>query len=111
EPFSNPLVRRAFAHAIDRELVVADPETIALPATRGGAIPPAMPGHGHRIGRGYDVEEARRLLAEAGYPGGKGLPPLRMLLHRNSQPEPFRRLFEAIGAQVEFVAADAAIGP
>jgi ABC-type transport system substrate-binding protein/class 3 adenylate cyclase len=111
EPFSNPLVRRAFAHAIDRELIVAHPPTIALPAVRGGAIPPAMPGHSHRIGPTYDVDEARRLLAEAGYPEGRGLPPLRMLLHRSSEPESFRRLFEAIGAQVELVSADGAIGP
>jgi ABC-type transport system substrate-binding protein/class 3 adenylate cyclase len=111
EPFSNPLVRRAFAHAIDRDLVASSSETIALAATRGGAIPPAMPGHSHRVALPYDVELARRLLADAGYPGGKGLPPLRMLLHRHSRPEPFAELFEAIGAQVELTAPEGAIGP
>ena len=43
-------------------------------ATRGGAIPPAMPAHSHRVGLEYDLEKARELLDEAGYPGGKGLP-------------------------------------
>jgi ABC-type transport system substrate-binding protein len=39
----------------------------ADPATRGGFIPPAMPGHSHRVAPGYDSERARNLLAEAGY--------------------------------------------
>src|SRR5919202_3900129 len=65
-PFSNALVRRAFAHALDRELMMAG--HLTRPAARGGALPPAMPGHSHRIGLAYDLDKARGLLAEAGYP-------------------------------------------
>jgi ABC-type transport system substrate-binding protein/class 3 adenylate cyclase len=77
-PFGNELVRKAFSHAIDRETV--KPERFALvPATKGGAIPPAMPGHSHRAALAHDPELARKLLADAGYPEGRGLPQLTMV--------------------------------
>ena len=67
-PFANELIRKAFSHAIDRELFAKSHPTMARPATRGGAIPPAMPAHSHRIGAEYDPERARTLLEQAGYP-------------------------------------------
>jgi ABC-type transport system substrate-binding protein/class 3 adenylate cyclase len=79
-PFSNELVRKAFSHAIDREGLFGGPELLVRAASRGGAIPPAMPGHSHRIAPDYDPELARRLLADAGYPDGRGLPELRMIV-------------------------------
>jgi ABC-type transport system substrate-binding protein len=48
-------------------------------ARRGGLLPPAIPGHSHRIGLGHDLEEARRLLSAAGYPGGEGLPEIKLV--------------------------------
>ena len=73
-PFDDPRVRRAFVHATDREML-ADIvlRGNASPAT-GGFVPPRIPGHSPRIGLLYDPDRARQLLAEAGYPGGRGFP-------------------------------------
>jgi ABC-type transport system substrate-binding protein len=78
-PFSNALVRKAFSHAVDREHAKR-PSTSELAATRGGAIPPAMPGHSHRVAPDHDLELARGFLADAGYPEGRGLPQLELVI-------------------------------
>jgi oligopeptide transport system substrate-binding protein len=73
-PFTDPRVRRAFTLAIDREQF---PKIL-----RGGEraatswVPPGMFGHDPSIGLPFDPDRARRLLAEAGYPDGRGLPPV-----------------------------------
>jgi ABC-type transport system substrate-binding protein len=46
----------------------------------GGMIPPGMPGHSPGIGLPYDPPKARQLLAEAGYPGGRGFPEINVLI-------------------------------
>ncbi len=80
-PFSNELVRKAFSHAVDRDDARRRSASASSPRRRtGGAIPPAMPGHSHRVGPEYDLEQAAELLAEAGYPDGKGLPELEPIV-------------------------------
>jgi len=73
-PFDDPRVRRAFAYALDRETLSG----VALGGYRspasGGLVPPGMPGHSPGIALPYSPERARDLLAEAGYPGGRGFP-------------------------------------
>jgi oligopeptide transport system substrate-binding protein len=75
-PLDDVRVRRALVLATDREtlanVVLGGYE---FPAT-GGFVPPGMPGHSPGIALPYDPELARQLLAEAGYPGGQGFPPL-----------------------------------
>jgi ABC-type transport system substrate-binding protein len=75
-PFDDVRVRQAFSHATDRRSLKAAGDYPGDPAERGGMIPPAMPGHSHRVGLPFDPDLARRLLSEAGFPEGRGLPPL-----------------------------------
>jgi len=79
-PFDNELVRKAFSHAVDRDRPLGGDSSHALPAGRGGLLPPAMLGHSHRTSPPFDLELARRLLAEAGYPDGKGLPEIELAI-------------------------------
>ncbi len=73
-PFNDRRVRQAFAHAIDREaLTRVLMRGLASPAT-GGFVPPGMPGHSPDIGLQYDPDQARKLLAQAGYAQGRGFP-------------------------------------
>jgi ABC-type transport system substrate-binding protein len=109
-PFSNEHVRKAFSHAVDRDLYIDTQPTLARAATRGGAIPPAMPAHSHRIAPDYDLERARALLDEAGYPGGKGLPEIELLVpHWLQPPDALAEQWKAIGARVKIRVARAPI--
>ncbi len=79
-PLNNERVRRALALAVDRTAIV---EKIL----RGGQrpafslTPPGLPGYTPPAGSGTDPDAARALLAEAGFPGGRGLPPLELLFN------------------------------
>jgi len=72
-PFTDPRVRKAFSMALDRKRVTTKitraGETDAL-----SFVPPGIPGYKAPEGLAENHAEARRLLAEAGYPGGKGFP-------------------------------------
>lgn len=77
-PFDDPNLRRAFALATDRERLAREMEN-KRPAS-GGYIPPILPGHSPDIGLPYDPGKARQILAEAGYPNGRGFPPVNLLI-------------------------------
>lgn len=71
-PFDKVLVRQAFAYSIDRSRL---PEIL-----QGGEVPTAswipkgMFGYNPDMGPKFDPGKARQLLAQAGYPEGKGFP-------------------------------------
>lgn len=77
-PFKDRRVRRAFAMAIDRSRIV-NTFMKGINTEAHGIIPPGVSGHREQAkDLPYDPEAARKLLAEAGFPGGKGLPPLEL---------------------------------
>lgn len=85
-PFDNPLLRRALALALDRTyLAEVVQRGYEFPAS-GGFIPPGMPGHSPSLALPYDPQAGREALAAAGYPGGRGLPPLAGLSHAGTDP-------------------------
>lgn len=75
-PFGDPLVRRAFAMALDVDRLVADVRG-GYEQKADGLLPPGIPGYtrGSPVIR-YDPQEARRLLAQSVYGGPQGLPPI-----------------------------------
>jgi oligopeptide transport system substrate-binding protein len=73
EPLNDPRVRRAFAHAVDRDRLIENESVFLTKAC--GIIPPGFFGYSpkdHVLE--FDREKTKRLLADAGYPGGEGLP-------------------------------------
>jgi ABC-type transport system substrate-binding protein len=72
-------VRQAFAHAADRQAMVAMTGGHAIPAM-GGMVPPGLPGHSPGIALSYDPALARELLAQPGYGpgGGQRFPPVEL---------------------------------
>jgi oligopeptide transport system substrate-binding protein len=80
KPLDNVKVRQALVMAIDRKQIVER-------VTKGGQIPaesftpPGTAGYTAAARIEYNPEKARQLLAEAGYPGGKGMPPVEILFN------------------------------
>jgi oligopeptide transport system substrate-binding protein len=78
KPFNDVRVRQALALALDKQDIVTK-------ITRGGEpvantlVPPGNKGYTPPAGLPYNLQEARRLLAEAGYPNGQGFPDVSML--------------------------------
>jgi oligopeptide transport system substrate-binding protein len=82
-PFNDPRVRRAFAMAVDKRRIVEKITRAGeLPAT--SFVPPGIAGYVSPEAVPYDPAAARELLAEAGFPDGKGFP-LTTFLYNESQ--------------------------
>ncbi len=97
-PFNDARVRQAFASVMDRERIVTkitqagEPPAYSFtpPGTGRDYHPPTLPPR--------DPTRARRLLAEAGYPGGKGFPSVTYLFDS-------RKLNEDIAVEIQSMLA------
>jgi len=96
KPFDDARVRRALALVIDKKRIV---EKI----TRGGEqaassyTPPGIPGYEAPPGLGYQPDSARKLLADAGFPGGQGFPAFHYLCDTTS------RQHEQIAVELQYM--------
>lgn len=94
-PFNDPKVRLAFSMAIDRETLV----NIVLKGQYASAytsVPPQLMGYSDEaaaILKNSSAEEAKRLLAEAGYPNGQGL---REIEYVGPSSDEYRLIAEAM---------------
>ncbi|MCL6250275.1 peptide ABC transporter substrate-binding protein [Altererythrobacter sp. KTW20L] len=93
-PFDDVRVRRALALAIDKQLLV-DRVTQGGQTPATGFTPSGIDGYPASDAVQFDVAEAQRLLAEAGYPGGQGFPNAEILINTN---EGHRKIAQALQA-------------
>lgn len=77
-PFTDVRVRKAFALSVNKQEIV-DRITRAGETPASGFVPPGLAGHLPADSLPYDPEQARALLAEAGFPDGAGFPLVRYL--------------------------------
>lgn len=76
-PLADVRVRKALTMAVDKEELVTK-------VMKGGQLPansiaPAMAGYTPAAGNPYNLDQAKALLAEAGYPNGKGFPKMTVI--------------------------------
>ena len=95
-----PKVRKAISIAFDRKAITKSILRAGQPPAYL-LVPPGIPTYEQpESALGYRVEEAKRLLAEAGHPGGEGIGELR-LLHNTDQSH--QKIAEAISDQLRAI--------
>ena len=107
-PFNDVRVRQAFALAIDREALVKK-VTMSGEIPADGFIPYSFPGPtGSKdfrsatrkwFGPHADVKKAKELLAEAGYPDGKGFPAVTYKYNTNDNNKMIAEALQAMWKQ------------
>lgn len=96
-PLDDPRVRRALALAIDKREIISrilrtgqEPARSFVPPSIANHIdyqPPQMPD--------YNPQAAQKLLAEAGFPGGRGFPKLEILYNTHESHQAIAELIQA----------------
>lgn len=94
-PFSDPRVRRALALAIDRA-AIADSVLLGSRVAAHHFTPPGIGGFSTDARQPHDPVAARSLLAEAGYPGGAGLPRFEIVHHPAAMSLPVLEAIQAM---------------
>jgi len=99
-PTDNVLVRQALAAAIDRQSIIDNVIQMPWRQAMSCSTPPDVLAHQPygTCGWAFDVDKAKDLLAEAGYPDGEGFPVLEMWFNRADFNED---VIEAVAAMWE----------
>lgn len=107
EPLTDRRVRQALNYAIDKETITSEVgKGRLIPAT--GLIPQGMAGYKpDDTNYPYSPDKARKLLREAGYPEGKGLPVIRFWSSVKSkallaEDKAIVQYLSAVGVKAEF---------
>ncbi|MGE5224682.1 MAG: ABC transporter substrate-binding protein [Omnitrophica WOR_2 bacterium] len=79
-PLNDIRVRKAIACGLDFKRILNSFEIIGGARRSGGLVPPGMIGHSPELGLPFNLSLAQHLLAEAGFPGGRGFPALKFLI-------------------------------
>jgi peptide/nickel transport system substrate-binding protein len=108
KPFDHPKVREAIAHAVNKQGIVdAFFGGKAQPAVN--AMPPSIWGYHDAIqDRAYDLEKAKQLLVEAGYPNGFSTTFWAMPVPRPYMPDG-QKIAEAIQQDLKKIGIEAKI--
>ena len=79
-PFSDVRIRRAFALALDRRHLVDSVLYGLAVVADHGLVAPGLPQYPYDLVGGipYNPDSARKLMAQAGFPGGKGFPRIQL---------------------------------
>ena len=107
KPLGDRLVRQALVHAVDREAIIEE-AFLGRHILARGILPPGTQGYNPKVtGYAYDPRRARELLAQAGYPGGRGLPPIVIWAGARHEGilrehDLIRENLKAVGVQAEF---------
>jgi len=84
--FAKPAVRQAIGMAIDRDQILKVAYK-GVGSVANGMLPPGMPNQGPPpTFPGFNPAKAKELLAQAGYPDGKGLPELNLSIVQQAPP-------------------------
>lgn len=95
KPFSDVRVRQAFARSIDKQ-TLADKVLGKTVRSTDRILPPGIPGSEFGIqGLAFNPEAAQKLLAEAGYAGGRGLGTLTLTYAQEGDNERIVQFLQA----------------
>src|SRR5262249_26463853 len=93
-PLDDVRIRRALSLGMNREEIVTKISRAGeIPAY--SFVPPGLTGYTKAECEHENVAEAKRLLAEVGYPDGRGLPPIEILYNNNQGHQKVAEMLQA----------------